>query len=123
MRYLTDRKRATGLGSAKGGTTHFWNMTVSSFALLVLVPVFIFTFGPMLGADHAAVVDYFGRPFPALVMALTIVVAMLHFSKGVQVMIEDYSGGATRKLLIILMICVSYGLAAAGLFAVVRLAL
>ncbi|MGB1360444.1 MAG: succinate dehydrogenase, partial [Paracoccaceae bacterium] len=36
MRYLTDRKRATGLGSAKTGTAHFWAMKVSSAALLVL---------------------------------------------------------------------------------------
>ena len=33
MRYLTDRKRATGLGSAKTGTAHFWAMKVSSAAL------------------------------------------------------------------------------------------
>ena len=26
MRYLTDRKRAVGLGSAKSGTEHFWAM-------------------------------------------------------------------------------------------------
>ena len=35
MAYLTDRKRAAGLGSAKNGTEHFWNMTVSSYALCV----------------------------------------------------------------------------------------
>ena len=46
MRYLTDRKRAIGLGSAKSGTAHFWAMKVSSVALLILVPLFIFTFGP-----------------------------------------------------------------------------
>ncbi len=49
MNYLTARKRAEGLGSAKSGTHHFWNMTVSSAALLILIPLFVFTFGPMLG--------------------------------------------------------------------------
>jgi succinate dehydrogenase / fumarate reductase membrane anchor subunit len=34
MSYLTDRKRATGTGSAKTGTEHFWLMKVSSVALL-----------------------------------------------------------------------------------------
>ena len=52
MRYLTDRKRATGMGSAKTGTAHFWAMKVSSAALLVLIPLFIFNFGPMLGQPH-----------------------------------------------------------------------
>ena len=32
MRYLTDRKRAVGLGSAKSGVHHFWAMKMSSVA-------------------------------------------------------------------------------------------
>ena len=75
MQFLTDRKRATGLGSAKTGAEHFWAMKVSAVALLILVPLFVFTFGPMLGEPHADVVAYFGRPFPALVAALTLAVA------------------------------------------------
>ena len=71
MRYLTDRKRAVGLGSAKSGVHHFWAMKVSSVALLILMPLFVFTFGPMLGEPHEAVVAYFARPFPAIVAALT----------------------------------------------------
>ena len=89
MRYLTDRKRATGLGSAKSGTEHHWSMTVSSGALLVLIPLFIFTFGPMLGASYEEVTAYFARPFPAVVAALTIIVTFRHFAGGVQALIED----------------------------------
>jgi succinate dehydrogenase / fumarate reductase, membrane anchor subunit len=29
MAFVTDRKRAVGLGSAKTGTEHFWSMTKS----------------------------------------------------------------------------------------------
>ena len=123
MAFLTDRKRATGMGSAKEGTHHHWSMMVSSAGLLVLVPLFIFTFGPMLGQPHAEVVAYFARPFPAIVAALTILVGMMHFKNGVQVLIEDYVGGLMRKVLIIAMICVSYAAAATGLFAIARIAL
>lgn len=49
MAYLTDRKRAMGMGSAKSGTAHFWAMKVSSVALLILIPLFVFTFGSALG--------------------------------------------------------------------------
>ena len=73
MQFLTVRKRAMGLGSAKTGTAHFWAMKVSSFALLFLIPLFVFTFGPMLGAPYAEVTAYFARPFPAIVAALTII--------------------------------------------------
>lgn len=123
MAFLTDRKRATGLGSAKQGTEHFWNMTVSSVGLAILVPLFVFTFGPMLGAPHDEVVAYFARPFPAIVAALTIWVGFMHFKNGVQVLIEDYVSGLARKVLIVAMICLSYAAAATGLFAIARIAL
>ena len=123
MRYLTDRKRAAGLGSAKTGTEHFWQMQISSVALLILVPLFVFTMGPILGAPHEEVTTYLARPFPAIVTALTLLVGLVHFRMGAQVLVEDYSGGLTRKLLIIGVICLSYGTLATGLFALARLAL
>jgi succinate dehydrogenase / fumarate reductase membrane anchor subunit len=123
MAYMTDRKRAAGLGSAHQGTEHHWHMTVSSIALLILVPLFVFTFGFALGRPYEEVVAYYASPFPAIVAALTIVVGMVHFRGGVQTLIEDYSDGLARKGLIVAMICVSYAAAAVGLFAVARLAL
>jgi succinate dehydrogenase / fumarate reductase membrane anchor subunit len=123
MRYLTDRKRAQGLGSSKTGTEHFWNMQVSSVALAILVPLFVFTFGSILGGTHAEVVAYFARPFPAIVAALTIVVGFVHFKNGAQVMIEDYAQGTARKAAIVAVTCLSYAAIATGLFALIRLAL
>ncbi|ASM71234.1 MULTISPECIES: succinate dehydrogenase, hydrophobic membrane anchor protein [Roseobacteraceae] len=123
MRYLTDRKRAVGMGSAKSGTAHFWAMKVSSFALLILIPLFVFTFGPMLGKPHAEVLEYFSQPFPAIVAAMTFVITMKHFKDGVQVLIEDYVHGAAEKISILVMICVCYAIAATGLFAIARIAL
>jgi len=123
MRYLTDRKRATGMGSARTGTAHHWSMTVSSYGLLILVPLFVFTFGPMLGESHDVVTAYYARPFPAIVAALTIIVGFMHFKNGVRVLIEDYVHGYMRELLIIAMTGLSWAAVATGLFALVRLAL
>ena len=123
MGYQTDRKRAQGLGSAKTGTEHFWQMQVSSAALAVLVPVFVFSFGSILGAPHDVVLAYFARPFPAIVAALTLIVGFLHFKNGAQVVIEDYAQGGLRRALIIGTICLSYACIAVGLFALIRLAL
>ncbi|MFT5742017.1 MAG: succinate dehydrogenase / fumarate reductase membrane anchor subunit [Paracoccaceae bacterium] len=123
MSFLTDRKRATGLGSAKTGTQHHWHMMVSSVALLGLIPLFVFTFGHILGAPYAEVVAYYQRPFPAIVGILTLLVGFMHFRGGVQTMIEDYVHGFARKALIIWMICLSYSAAAVGVFAIVRIAL
>ncbi|TDL81909.1 succinate dehydrogenase [Palleronia sediminis] len=123
MSYMTARKRAQGLGSAKSGTQHYWGMIKTSTGLLILVPLFVFTFGPILGATHAEVIAHFSRPFPAIVAALTIVVSWVHFKNGTQTAIEDYTDGMTRKLLIIAVTCIAYAAIAAGLFALVRLAL
>lgn len=123
MRYLTDRKRAVGLGSAKSGTEHFWQMQVSAAALAILVPLFLFIFGRILGAPHDEVVAYFSRPFPAIITGLTLVIGLVHFKNGARVMIEDYAHGITRKALIAGAAGLSYLLIAAGLFALVKLAL
>lgn len=123
MRYLTDRKRVIGLGSAKSGVHHFWAMKVSSVALVGLIPVFIFMFGSMLGQPHDVVIAYFSRPFPAVVAGLTILIGFRHFKDGVQVLIEDYVHGWMQKALIIAMICLSYAATAVGLFAIARIAL
>lgn len=123
MAYMTDRKRVTGLGSAHTGTHHHWTMTLTSVALIVLTPMFLFTFGPLLGEPHDAVLAALSRPFPAIVAALMLLVGFHHFRLGVQVLIEDYVHGLARKIWIVAMTIVSYGLAATGLFAIARIAL
>ena len=123
MAFLTDRKRANGMGAANTGTAHFREMTVSSVVLLVLVPVFIFIVGPLIGEDHDTVTTYFSRPFPALVALLTFVVGLVHFKNGVTVLIEDYVQGLACKIWIIVMTCVSYAAIATAIFAIARIAL
>lgn len=123
MAFLTDRKRANGMGSAHSGVHHHWSMILSSSALLFLVPLFIFTFGPILGEPHDVVVAYFARPFPAIVAGLTIVAGLMHYKNGVLATIEDYTSGSTRQVLIILSTCLCYAAAATGLFAIARIAL
>lgn len=123
MGYLTDRKRAAGLGSAKQGTEHHWFMQVSAVGLAIVVPIFIFLVGPLLGAPHAEVVATFSRPFPAIITALVVWASMVHFKKGAITMIEDYAHGFARKALIIAVTCISYAVMATGLYALARMAL
>lgn len=123
MRYLTDRKRAEGKGSGHTGTEHHWYMQVSAVGLAFMVPTFIYIFGSALGQGHDAVLATFARPFPAILTALVIFVGMRHFAKGATMMIEDYARGTARKLLIILVISLSYAVTATGLYALVRIAI
>jgi len=98
-------------------------MMVTSVALVGLIPLFVFTFGYILGAPYDDVIAYYQRPFPAIIGILTLLVGFLHFRGGVQTLIEDYVHGFARKALIIAMICLSYTAAAVGIFAIVRIAL
>ncbi len=123
MSYMTDRKRAVGHGSAREGTQRHWSMTKSSVALLILTPFFIFTFGAMLGRPYDEVIAYFAHPLPAIVAALMIAAGLMHFKTGIQMVIEDYVHEPMREYLIILTTCLSYGLAAVGLFAIAKIAL
>ena len=121
--FLTDRKRVSGLGSAGSGTAHFWRVTISSVALVVLVPLFVFTFGRVVGEPFEVVEAYYARPFPAIVAVLTFLVGMHHFKDGVRVLITDYTRGFVRKAWIVAATCLSYAVALTGVLAVVWLAL
>lgn len=122
MAYMTDRKRAEGTGSAHAGTEHHWRMTVTSAALTILVPLFIFTFGSILGSSYEEVIAYYQRPFPAIVAGLTILVSFLHAKSGARTMVEDYIHGPMRRPILVGLICVAYAAAGTGLFAVAQIA-
>ncbi|MBY6056269.1 succinate dehydrogenase, hydrophobic membrane anchor protein [Leisingera daeponensis] len=123
MQFLTDRKRAQGLGAGRSGTHHHWQMLVSSILLVPLVPLFIFTFGYGLGGTYEEVLAYFSRPFPAIVMGLSLIVITLHVMREAHEAIEDYMHGAAEKLALVSVSGLAYTLIAAGLFALVKLAL
>jgi len=123
MRYLTDRKRAEGRGASHTGTAHHWYMQVSAFGLALIVPTFLVIFGRALGSGHENVVATFARPVPAILTGLVLLVGMQHFRRGAQMVIEDYTRKSTRKVLIMCVIVLSYGLTATGLYALAKLAL
>ena len=123
MRYLTSRKRAEGLGSARQGTNHHIAMTVSGWALLFLVPVFVFILARALGHGYEHVRDIFGNPFVAVMSGLFLFVGLRHFAKGAATTFEDYTHGFTREALIMAANAVSYLTIAAGFYALIKLAL
>lgn len=121
MRYLTDRKRAVGKGSAHSGTEHHWQMTATAVVLAFLVPTWIHVFGSALGASRAEVLATFARPFPAILTALVLVIGMRHFAKGSASAIEDYLRGSARKSALIAVYSLATLIAAVGLWALVRI--
>lgn len=123
MRYLTDRKRATGKGSAHTGTEHHWYMQASAVGLAILVPVFVYCIKRALAQPYGEAWYFLMQPWVAVPLALTIFVAMRHFAKGATMMIEDYARGTTRKALIITVLSLSYSVTAVGLYSLLVITL
>ena len=123
MSYLTDRKRAEGKGAAHTGTQHHWHMMVSAVGLALLVPTFLFLFGRALGGSHDEVLEHLSHPGMAILTGLVLFIGLQHFRHGAQTLIEDYTRGSTRKILLIGVTCLTYGLIATGLFALGKIAL
>ncbi|MEM9320606.1 MAG: succinate dehydrogenase [Pseudomonadota bacterium] len=121
--FLTDRKRARGLGSGRHGTDHHWKMMVSSLLLGIAVPAFVITFALGLGRPYEEAVAFYRLPLPALVMALSLIVIIQHLMHETLVAVEDYVHGVPGKLTQIAVTSVSYTLIVIGLFAVGKIAL
>ena len=123
MAFLTDRKRAAGLGSAKTGTDQFWKMIRSSIALQIMIPLFVITFGISLGGTYEEVLAYYSRPLPTIIVGLSLIVCVSHFTAEAVEAVEDYVHGLAGKLAIIGLGALQYVLIGVGLFALIRLAL
>ena len=121
MRYITPRKAAEGLGAAHTGTQQHWFMTVSAVALAILTPAFMLVIAKAIGLPREQLIAYFGRPYPALVTALFVIVGMMHFIKGTRIMIDDYFDHVARKVAIIFSEIFGWAVIAAAVYALARM--
>ena len=123
MSFKTDKARVLGLGSAKDGTSHWWNQRLTSIALIPLMLLFIFPFAANLGADYETVRQTYGNPFHAIVAILFIAVGCLHLQQGLQVVIEDYvHDRPIRTASLLANTLLTWALGLTGVFAVAKLA-
>ena len=113
--------RAKGLGSAKDGTTHWWQQRLTAIALALLTPWFVVFAVGLLGADQAAVQATVARPLTATLLAAFVLSLFWHARLGLQVVVEDYVHG-TLELVLQVAIKFVYALAAiASLLAIGRI--
>ena len=81
---------ARGLGSARGGTHHWWVQRLTAVALALLTPWFLWLALSLLGADHLTMRLTLAQPLNAVLMTAWVVALFWHAKLGVQVVIEDY---------------------------------
>jgi succinate dehydrogenase / fumarate reductase membrane anchor subunit len=116
--------RVLGSGSAKDGTGHWWAQRVSAVALLILGSWFLLALQQLPGLQFEQVTTWIARPLNSVMLMLLCVTLAFHSSLGVQVVIEDYVHGPFIKVIsLILSKFIHFFLAAAALFAVLKIAL
>jgi succinate dehydrogenase / fumarate reductase membrane anchor subunit len=89
--------RVRGMGSAKGGTRHWWMQRVTSIALLPLSIWLIFSLAGLAGAEYAVVLEWIGNTFNAVLLLAFLTAAFHHAAAGLQVVIEDYVRGELQR--------------------------
>jgi succinate dehydrogenase / fumarate reductase, membrane anchor subunit len=115
--------RVLGTGSAKEGVHHWWVQRLTSIALVPLAIWFVVSLLWLPSLDHATVVAWMGQSWTALLLTLFILVSTWHSQLGVRVVVEDYVHGSGLRTLTLVVITFAHALvAAAGVFAVLKVA-
>ena len=116
--------RARGYGSAKEGVDTFLAERISALALIPLTLWFVFSVARLPLESFGAVKHWIAAPSVAVTLVLFIATLFYHSSLGVKVVVEDYVAGEGRKLVTLLFVKFAHAvLAAAGIFAVLKIAL
>ncbi|WP_431282213.1 succinate dehydrogenase, hydrophobic membrane anchor protein [Humitalea sp. 24SJ18S-53] len=123
LRLRTPLGRVRGLGSARGGTHHWWGQRLTSLALLPLTLWFAISAVSLAGATHSDALVFIGAPLNAVLLIATLLLTFHHTNAGLQVVIEDYvraPGARIAALLAVQAAC--WLLAIASVLAVLRIA-
>lgn len=116
--------RARGLGSAKSGVHHFWVQRLSALALIPLSLWFVFSIAKIPGHGFYAMRHWVSAPSVAITLVLFLAAAIYHSALGLQVVIEDYTGHEAKKIVTMILMQFAHAIvAAAAIFAVLRIAL
>ena len=115
--------RVLGHGSAKEGVHHWWVQRLTSVALIPLSVWFVVSLLSLPSLDYTTVVTWMAHGWTAVLLVLFIAVTTWHSKLGVQVVVEDYVHGGAKTLSLILSTFLHTLVAAAAIFAVLKVAL
>ncbi len=114
--------KVLGTGSAKEGVHHWWAQRLTSIALVPLTVWFAVSLLSLPSFDHVTVITWIAQSWTALLLVLFILVATWHSQLGLRVVVEDYVHGGSKTLTLVLITFIHAVVAAAGIFAVLKVA-
>lgn len=120
----TPMGKVRGLGSAKEGVTHFIRQRVTAIALIVFVPFVMYALITATQGGYESARDFVANPVYGVLLILATGSAFYHMRLGMQVVIEDYIGKhSTRVILLMLNTFVSIALFATAAYSIIRVGL
>lgn len=102
MTMRTPLKTIRHLGSAKDGTSHFWQQRLTAVANVPLVIGFVILVIFLSGATHEEFVGAVGSPLGAVFLIAAVISVTWHMRLGMQVVIEDYIHSEGMKIVLVL---------------------
>ena len=99
MDLRSDLGRVRGLGSSKGGTSHWWAQRVTAVALVPLSAWFVFSIINLVGVDREGLKVWVNGPVSFVLMVLFLIALFYHMQLGLQVVIEDYVHNERNKVI------------------------
>lgn len=123
MDLRSDLGRVRGLGSAKGGTSHWWAQRVTAVALVPLSAWFVFSIINLVGVDREGLKVWVNGPVSFVLMVLFLIALFYHMQLGLQVVIEDYVHNEKNKVIsLILNKLIAVFLVVSGITALMKIA-
>jgi succinate dehydrogenase / fumarate reductase, membrane anchor subunit len=100
--YRTALKDVRGLGSAKGGTQHFWLQRLTAISNILVIAFLVYAALSLAGASRTEVKLFFSQPLVAIFGILLAISVSIHMRLGMQVIVEDYVHGRSKVVLLML---------------------
>ena len=122
MNLITPLNRVLGLGSAKGGTEHWWVQRLTAVALVLLGLWLALSLAALDLQSFASLVNWIRQPITSVLLVLAVSTALYHSYLGVQVVVEDYVHGKAKVVALVLSAFVHAFFAVAGLFSIMKIA-
>ena len=113
-----------GHGAAKTGVHHWWVQRLTAVALVPLAIWFVVSVLSLPTLSYPVVSAWMGQLWTAVLLMLFVLSAAWHSQLGVRVVIEDYVHGRGMRTVALALVTYLHVLAAAaGVFAIIKVAL
>jgi len=114
--------KVLGLGSAKGGSEHWWIQRVSAVALVPLALWLLVAVAGLPDFSYASVAAWISSPVSSILLILLVLTMVYHSHLGVQVVVEDYVHGKSAKTVTLIFLSLAHlFLGCAGVYSILRI--